>query len=714
MIMKACRFGNPLSSGAVIEKPTKFLSKFDASGIRQSKNSTSISFSYRLSNNDVVFGLGEQMGGINKRGRKYITYNTDVTEHTPEKLSLYGSHPFLIVHGKKDWGIFLDYPGEILFDLGFSHKDLLMITVQSHDFDLFYWCDLTWQEIVTEYITLTGGVYIPPKWAFGYQQSRWSYPDADSVREIADKFRQLGIPCDAIYLDIDYMQDYKVFSINKERFPKFSEFVKELKDKGFHLVPIIDPGVKIEPEYKVFDEGFKNKYFCTDEAGEFYKAAVWPGLTHLPDFSAKAVRTWWGGLYDQLITQGIEGFWNDMNEPSIFFSEPRSKVIYEKLHQAAKSDKLIELDLSSLRGELTRLHNSRDDYKAIYQHPEKNCRICHDNIHNLYGAQMTLAFSDHVQEKYPEKRFLIFSRSSYSGSQRYAGIWYGDNKSWWQHLEMNIKMLINCNLGGYFYSGADIGGFGDNCRSELLVRWLQLGVFSPLFRNHSAIYTRNQEPWAFDDDTLINSRNIIRLRYAFMPWLYSQFLEFAGMNIPLIRSLYWDYNTLRALQTEDQFCFGESCLIAPVYKPNSTGRFVYLPEDRWLIWKARTWEERNLEIIEAGDHYLNCPLDRQLIFFRENSLFALQEPEDFVDQRKPDTLIIIGLVTRQAQLKLMVDSGKYPAFSGMSVLEISVNFIDNCFEIETHTIKKETLPWKHLVFELYDTEGKLAISHRKI
>ncbi len=712
--MKSYRFGSPFSTGAVAEKPLKFLPKFDYPEFKLIKNAESVILKYRLHNDDMVLGLGEQMGGINKRGRKYITYNTDSPEHTPDKHSLYGSHPFIIIKGRKSQGLFIDYPGEIVFDIGFTDKSILEITIHSHDFDLYHWADKRWQEIVTSYLELTGGVYIPPKWAFGYQQCRWSYPDAASVRDIAAKFRQLGIPCDAIYLDIDYMQDYKVFTVNDERFPDFPDFVIELKDNGFHLIPIIDPGVKIEAEYPVYEEGKKNKFFCTDKDGEDFQAVVWPGFTHFPDFTRDDVRQWWGRQYDEFIELGIEGFWNDMNEPAIFYTDYQKEEITRLLQEAADNDEIDKLNLINLQWQIKNFHNNRLDYQRIYQHPEKDNSICHDQIHNLYGAQMSLSFADHVHQHYPEKRFLIFSRSSYSGSQRYAGIWYGDNKSWWQHLELNIKMLVNCNLVGYFYSGGDIGGFGDHCQAELLIRWLQLGVFSPLFRNHSAIHTRQQELWEFDAETLNQSRNIIRLRYALLPWLYSQFLEYASMNIPLIRPLLWDFEEERCSQIEDQFIYGSSIITAPIYQPNATGRYVYLPQTKWLFWQARTWEERKMSVLPPGDHYLNCSPDRQLLFIRENTLIALQEPEDYVDQRKPDTLIITGLVTSEAHLKILVDQGKYLAFSGISVLEITVVKKAADYAITIKTVKRELLQWQQLVFELYNAQGNLMIMHRKL
>ncbi|MCF7920327.1 MAG: alpha-glucosidase [Candidatus Cloacimonetes bacterium] len=712
--MKAFRSGKPFSTGAVVEKPAKFLSKLEISGFKIKVKDVQIILTRRLAPDDIVLGLGEQLGGINRRGRKYITYCTDTPVHIPEQLSLYGAHPFIIIKGRINQGLFIDYAGEIIFDVGFTDKDFLEITITSTNLELYYWKEKLWQTIVTSYLELTGGVYVPPRWAFGYQQCRWSYPDAPKVTEIAGKFRQLGIPCDAIYLDIDYMDNYKVFTVDEQKFPEFKEFVGKMKKQGFHLIPIIDPGVKIEDGYQVYEEGKANHHFCTDINNEDFQAAVWPGLTHLPDFTRPETRKWWGELYDNFIEMGIEGFWNDMNEPAIFYTDYEKEKIFAQLQSAADAGKIKDINLIHLQWEIKNFHNNREDYRRIYHHPSPEQTVWHDDIHNLYGAKMALAFAEHVQEKYPERRFLIFSRSSYSGSQRYSGIWYGDNKSWWEHLEGNIKMLVNANLVGYFYSGADIGGFGDNCHSELMLRWLQLSVFSPLMRNHAAIGTRQQELWEFDQQTLNQSRNIIRLRYALLPWLYSQYLEYAGINKPLIRPLMWDFEDAQSADTEDQFIYGDGIMVAPIYHSNSRGRNVYLPESRWLAWNVRSWEERDMQILNPGNHYLECPLEKQLVFLRENTLIALQEPEEFVGQRNPDTLFITGLVTEQANLKILADQGSEPAYSGISVLEIDVENKNDYFIIKTKTVKKQQLPWKHVVCEIYDLNGNTNIIHKDI
>jgi alpha-glucosidase len=277
-----------------------------------------------------------------------------------------------------------------------------------------------------------------------------------------------------------------------------------------------------------------------------------------------------------------------------------------------------------------------------------------------------------------------------------------------------MKMLVNANLQGYFYSGADIGGFGDNCHSELMLRWLQLSVFSPLMRNHAATGTRQQELWEFDQQTLSQSRNIIRLRYALLPWLYSQFLEHAKVNKPLIRPLIWDFDDKQSSHTEDQFIYGEGVMVAPIYQPNSNGRNVYLPLERWLMWNVKSWEERDMQVVSQGNHYLECPLESQLVFIRENVLIALQEPEEYTGQRNPDTLIITGLVTAKPHLKMLSDEGTEPAFTNVSVLEIFIENNDNAFKVNINSTGKQQLCWKHIICEIYDAKGNKTIFNKDI
>ena len=313
------RFGKPFKTGAVISAaPERSEKSLLAKYFKIESGGGKITLEYSFADGDRMFGLGQCLGALDRRGRRFKIFATDDNCHTPEKESLYGAHPFAIIAGAAGFGFFIDCPSEIIVDAGFADRKTLAITVNSTDFDLYIFTAPAAAEIIKDYLTLTGRPYVPPRWAFGYQQCRWSYPDRASVEEVAAGFEKHGIPCEAIYLDIDYMDRYKVFTIDEKKFPDFREFAAGLKKRGFRLIAIIDPGVKIEKGYGVYEEGVREGFFCRDADGRFFKATVWPGLTHLPDFLDPPARRWWGGLYERLTALGVEGFWNDMNEPAIF------------------------------------------------------------------------------------------------------------------------------------------------------------------------------------------------------------------------------------------------------------------------------------------------------------------------------------------------------------------------------------------------------------
>ncbi len=410
---------------------------------------------------DQVFGMGQSMGGLNKRGRRFSTWCSDDPSHTPEKESLYGSHPFLIVDGEDTFGLFIDYPGEMFFDIGYTQPDLLEIRIPSLDVDLYEFTANDKKAIVRDFRKLIGKPYVPPRWGFGYQQCRWSYPDAQRIDEIVAGFRDNDIPCDTVYMDIDYMVDFKDFSIDEHKFPRFESWVQDKRAQGIRLIPIIDAGVRIEEGYDVYEEGLEKGYFCKDEQGELFRAAVWPGLCAFPDFLKPETRQWWGHQYKTLTDLGIEGFWNDMNEPALFYSPAGLSKAIDTV-SAARDKNIGIYEFFGLKDSILNMANSREDYRSFYHEPEPGVRVNHEQVHNLYGTNMTRAAYEGFEQIDPDKRFLMFSRASSVGAHRYGGIWFGDNHSWWEHLKLNMQILPGANFCGFLYSGSDIGGFGAN------------------------------------------------------------------------------------------------------------------------------------------------------------------------------------------------------------------------------------------------------------
>ncbi len=375
-------------------------------------------FEYEMSEKDMVFGLGESNRGINKRGYYYISNCTDDPQHTEHKSSFYGAHNFIVISGEKNFGIFIDYPSSICFDIGYTHSDKLSIVCESCDLDFYVIYGESAYDIVKQFRKLIGRSYIPPKFAFGFAQSRWGYKTKEDYREVAREYRKHHIPIDMIYMDIDYMEDFKDFTFNKQNFSDFDEFVKEMKQYDYRLIPIIDAGVKIEKGYAIYEEGVENNYFCKKEDGTDFIAAVWPGYTHFPDVLNKEARKWFGSKYRILTEKGIEGFWNDMNEPAIFYTPEGIERIKNHMKKFVEKQPS-KNDVWFMKDEMLYLANHSSDYASFY-HNVDGQKIRHDKVHNLYGYNMTRAAAEGLNEIDSNRRYLLFSRSSYIGMHRYG------------------------------------------------------------------------------------------------------------------------------------------------------------------------------------------------------------------------------------------------------------------------------------------------------
>ncbi|MBQ1491176.1 MAG: alpha-glucosidase [Blautia sp.] len=593
---------------------------------------------YPLAEEEKIFGLGETIRGMDKRGWLYTSFNVDDPIHLPGKHSLYASHNFLLFV-KKDgcFGLFVDNPGQVDFDLGYSHTREAKIYVHEGGADLYLVEEESPIEVVRAFRRLIGKSYEPPRWAFGFGQSRWSYFTADEVREVAVKHREAGIPLDMIYLDIDYMDSYKDFTVDTERFGDLKALVQDMKEMGIHLVPIIDAGVKMEEGYSVYEEGVEKGYFCKKEDGSLLVAAVWPGRVHFPDFLKAEAAAWFGDQYQFLLDMGIDGFWNDMNEPAIFYTEDHLKEVFEKIEDYKGKN----LDISaffSFRNLIGTISNYRGDYERFY-HEVGEKKLRHDTVHNLYGAKMTQAAGEAFERMGKKGEVLLFSRSSYIGSHRYGGVWTGDNKSWWSHLLLNLQQLPGLNMCGYLYSGADIGGFGDDCTEELLLRWLALGVFTPLFRNHSALGTRRQEFYAFENEDAY--RNIVRLRYELLPYLPMAFDRAVEEDSLLFSPLGFVYQEdERAWEIEDEVMLGEEILLAPVYQPHVHGRMVYLPEEMLYVRVSKGLKEAEKTPMSAGDHYVPLKVGEVGFFLRKGYAISYTEAAECVRDAKKECEVL--------------------------------------------------------------------------
>ena len=646
-------FGHPFPTQSVVlslpaeSGPVPFLTP-DSTGWR-----------FTLSEQAAVYGLGEMPRGINKRGWHYITNNTDESRHSEDKLSFYGAHNFLLVRdGSTCFGLFVDFPGKVYYDIGYTRHDLFSFHTETPDYDLYLLSGGNENAICREFRTLIGRSYIPPKWAFGLAQSRWGYKTEEDVREVARQYKEHDLPLDMICMDIEYMQDYADFTVNKERFPDLTKLSADLKAQGIRLVPIIDAGVRVDPNDSTCTEGLEKGYFCKKADGAPFVAAVWPGKAYFADFLRPEVREWFGHKYKALTDCGIEGFWNDMNEPSLFYSPERLRAFLNDMAALREKDNIEQEEFfPRVVGGAMGLMNSPADYASFY-HEVDGQKVRHDQVHNLYGGSMTRAAGEAFADLRPGQRTLLYSRSSFIGSHRYGGIWLGDNNSSWAQLLANIQMMPSVQMCGFLYSGADLCGFSSDTTPDLALRWLEFGLLTPLMRNHSAVGTRMQEYYRFPE-VLPAVRNMIRLRYALLPYLYSEFMKAALENTSYFRPLAFDYpDDPDAREVEDQLLLGEGLMAAPVYVQNAHGRHVYLPEPMKLL-RLRAVDDYDEEILPAGHHYIRCALDEVLLFLRPGHIVPVAQPANSTSELDDASLTLWSFLPdgESAEYRMYRDDG---------------------------------------------------------
>lgn len=648
-------FGKPFDTEAVVQeiKASKGSLPF---GIARKKDG-GLCWTCPLFDGDKIFGLGETMRGINKRGYAFDSFNTDQPNQTETTQSLYGSHNFIIVFGKKTFGLFVDYPGRVKFDLGFSKSSELCVQTERAAADLYFFVPQkksgSLKEIAREFRELTGKSYVPPKWAFGFCQSRWGYKSAADIEKVWKTYRKLGIPLDSICMDIDYMKDYKDFTVDAKKFPDFKNFSARLKKDGVRLVPIIDAGVKKQKGYKIYEEMLAKNFDCKNKSGKTFEAGVWPGDSVFADFLNPDARAWFGAQYKALLDLGIEGFWNDMNEPALFYTKENLKTVFARLEKF-KTRPLDVTGLFEFTGTANSVLNNADDYKRFFHKvsakragafaatkpdKDKNVLVCHKDVHNLYGYNMTRGAAEFFETQ-EGARPLLYSRSSYIGAHRYGGVWTGDNHSYWGDILLSLQQVVSLNLAGFLYTGSDIGGFNGNTSRDLLLRWTAFALFTPLFRNHSAFGTREQEYYQFEKPAAFKS--MVELRYALVPYLYSEFLKAAKGDGLFARALAFDFEgDERARSVHDQMLVGNEIMVAPVYVQNAIGRHVYLPEPMTMVeWKGgKVAAQKKLS---KGDHFVEVPLESVVFFVRNKKKVPLAAAAPCVDKIDWTRLSFVG------------------------------------------------------------------------
>lgn len=546
------------------------------------------SFTKRVEAGEHFYGFGERAGRFEKSGQYMENWTTDPARpHGAFVDPMYMAVPiYLSVREGIAYGVFVNATQRSKFDLGSPGE--FKFEADGEELDVYVAFGPQPMKVLETLGDLLGKMPMPPKWALGYHQSRWSYGSENDVTALAETFRSKEIPCDVIHLDIDYMRGYRVFTWNEDRFPNPKKMSDAMLAAGFRLVTIIDPGVKLDPDYEVYKDGMKKDVFVRDAEGEVATGYVWPDKSVFPDFSRADVRTWWGNWQNKMVETGISGIWNDMNEPAVFekpFSEGGGEV-----------GTLPEDALQGLADE----------------------RTTHAEVHNLYGSGMAQASYEGMRKAKPDERAFHLCRSGFAGIQRWTASWMGDNASCWEHLEMSVGQMLNMGLSAVPFVGVDIGGFASNATPELFARWMQIGALYPFSRGHSCAGTLPHEPWVFGEEVEEITREMLSLRYRLMPYLYSVFHKAAERGFPIWRALFLHYpDDPQTYHINDQILLGRYIMAAPILAPGQRARQVYLPAGTWYDW----WEGTRYE---GGQYILaDAPLARLPLFVRDGAIIPM-------------------------------------------------------------------------------------------
>lgn len=589
------------------------------------------------------FGLGDKAVDLDLRGRSYENWNTDSYAYERGDDPLYRSIPFFMaLHQGHAYGIFLDNPYRSIFDFDSKKNNAMSFSAEGGQMTYYFINGPQLQSVAQRYAKLTGTPEMPPLWGLGYHQCRWSYYPESRVKEVAKSFRKHKIPCDAIYLDIDYMKDYKVFTWNKEYFPNPKKMIADLKEEGFHTIVMIDPGVRVEEGYAVYEDGLEKNVFCKRPDGDLMIGPVWPPRTVFPDYTNPSVRSWWGDLYKDFMSDlDIGGIWNDMNEPAVF--EVLAKTFPDSI-----------------------------------RHNYDGNPCSHRKAHNIYGMQMARASHMGIKKHNQGNRPFLLTRANFAGGQRFAAIWTGDNIASWDHLQLANEQCLRLSISGYSFCGTDIGGFVEIPDAELYTRWLQLEVFHPLFRTHSMGYNvdgaaavnqdeveqrqaqkvRNREPWTFGKQITNISRKTIELRYQLLSYLYTAFRQYITEGTPILRPLvFYDQVDKKAITAEDEFFFGDHILVSPVLQEGKKSKQVYLPKGEWYHF----WDDTRFK--GQKRHKIDAPLKQIPFFVKAGTVLPLREVEQYVGEKDIEQMeLFVYYGDTKEQSELYEDAGQGYAY----------------------------------------------------
>jgi len=600
------------------------------------------------------FGLGDKAGPIDHRDQAFTMWNTDAFGWREGADPLYKSVPFVMgMRSGKAWGLFLDNTFRSSFDFGKASRDYFSFGADDGPLDYYFFHGPQPKKVLEQYTALTGRMPLPPLFALGYQQSRYSYFPEARVRAVAQEFRRRKIPADVIYLDLDYQDGARPFTINRSLFPNFEGMVADLKAQGFKLVVITDLHLKKEPGYKPYDEGLAGDHFVKNPDGSVYVGQVWPGDSVFPDFTREETRRWFGTLYANFVSMGIRGFWDDMNEPAVFVY-PEKTMPLDTVHRV-------------------------DGRKAT-----------HREIHNVYGMENARATYDGMLRLQPSLRPFVLTRAAFAGTQRYAAAWTGDNGATWSHLRLTVPTLLSLGISGMPLVGVDIGGFDGSPTPELLTRWLELGAFLPLYRNHTDTGTMDQEPWVHGPEHEAIRRRYIEARYRLLPYLYTEMEEASRTGVPLMRPMFLEFpDEASLLTTDDEFMFGDDLLVAPKLKETLDPYEVKLPPGQWYdYWSG--------ERLEGGKSLkVNPPLDVLPVYVRGGAIVPHQPLVQSTDESPRGPLQLRVYPGPNCRGSLYQDDGKTFAYTRGEFLRMSLTCqaAPHSLRVQIGALQGDYKPW---------------------
>lgn len=549
---------------------------------------------------ESFYGMGDKAMHSNLKGKRVENWVTDQFAFAKEQDPLYKAIPFYIGLNKgKAYGIYFDNSFRTGFDFSQERRNITNFWADGGEMNYYFIFGPDMSKVVSSYSSLTGTPELPPMWALGFHQSKWSYYPESNVKEIASDFRKHRIPCDAIYLDIDYMDGFRCFTWDKNHFPDPKRMISELEEDGFKTVVMIDPGIKVDRDYWIYNEALENDYFCKRGDGPLMHGKVWPGECNFPDFTNPAVREWWAELYKEFMSDlGVHAVWNDMNEPAVMEVPTKTAPL-----------------------------DTRHNYDG---HP-----CTHRKAHNVYGMQMVRATYEGVKKYVYPKRPFVITRAAFAGTQRYSSTWTGDNVATWEHLWIaNVQVQRMC-LSGYSFVGSDIGGFAEQPDGELFARWVQLGIFHPFCRVHSSGDHGDQEPWSFGSEITDIVRKFVELRYQLLPYLYTMFYKYTKENIPMVQSLvFFDQEDSQTHFRTDEFIFGEKILVCPIQEPNAQGRRMYIPRGDWYDF----WT--NEHVTGGKEKWVAAEIDMLPIFVKAGAIIPKYPVQQYVGEKKIEELVL--------------------------------------------------------------------------